>query len=119
MNSLSLANEILKHMEETSYPGLIGLIHESAEDLMRIHGVGKVKAIQLKCIGELSRRISSAAAKTQLSFDEPASVAKYYMERLRHEEQELILCMMMDTRNHLLGEQLLAKGTVRGAMITP
>ena len=50
-NSLALAQEILKFMESSSYPGLMGLMHVSVQDLMRIHGVGRVKAVQLKCIG--------------------------------------------------------------------
>lgn len=47
-SSLALANNILKHMQESSYPGLPGLIHSSLADLEKIHGVGKVKAVQLK-----------------------------------------------------------------------
>ena len=54
-NSLSLANEILNHMEQSSYPGLLGLLHSSLSDLKKIHGIGTVKAVQLKCIGELSK----------------------------------------------------------------
>ena len=55
-NSLALAQEILKFMESSSYPGLMGLMHVSVQDLMKIHGIGQVKAVQLKCIGELSKR---------------------------------------------------------------
>ena len=50
-NSLTLANDILKHMEQSSYPGLPGIIHSSLPELRRIHGIGVVKAVQLKCIG--------------------------------------------------------------------
>ena len=59
-NSLALAQEILKFMESSSYPGLMGLMHVSVQDLMKIHGIGQVKAVQLKCIGELSKRIAKA-----------------------------------------------------------
>ena len=89
------------------------------QELMKIHGIGKVKAIQLKCIGELSKRMATAAAKPELSFHHPVTIAKYYMERLRHEEQELLYCMMLDGHNHLSGEQLLSRGTVNATLITP
>lgn len=118
-SSLSLANEILNTMQQSSYPGLLGILHSSLSDLMKIRGIGKVKAVQLKCIGELSKRIATSAARTQLCFDRPVSVAKYYMEQLRHEEQELMICMMLDSKNHLLGEQLLTRGTVNATLITP
>ena len=41
------------------------------------------------------------------------------MQRLRHEEQELLFCMMFDNRNHLLGEHLVTKGTVNATLVTP
>lgn len=118
-NSLALANDILYELEQSSYPGLPGLLHVSLADLRRIHGIGKVKAIQLKCIGELSKRIAATAARGRLCFCEPRSIAEYYMEQLRHQEQEQMICMMLDTRNHLLGEQVLSKGTVNATLITP
>ena len=62
-NSIILAQEILKFMETASYSGLMGLMHVSVQVLMKIHGIGQVKAVQLQCIGELSRRIARTAAR--------------------------------------------------------
>lgn len=53
-SSLTLADKILNLSKQTGYSGLLGLFHISMQELMKIHGIGKVKAIQLKCIGELS-----------------------------------------------------------------
>ena len=47
-SSLALANEILNHMNLTSYPGLLGILHSSLSELQKIHGIGTVKAVQLK-----------------------------------------------------------------------
>lgn len=118
-SSLSLANEILNSMQESSYPGLPGILHSSLADLKKIHGIGTVKAVQIKCIGELSKRIAAAAARPSLSFHHPASIADYYMEQLRHEEQERMICMMLDTRNHLLTERVISRGTVNATLVTP
>ena len=118
-SSLALANKILNHMNLTSYPGLLGILHSSLSELQKIHGIGTVKAVQLKCIGELAKRIASTAAKQELNFQHPDSIAAYYMERLRHQEQELMICMMLDNQNHLLGDPVLSKGTVNATLITP
>lgn len=118
-NSLTLAQEILKVMEKSSYPGLTGLLHISVQDLMKINGIGQVKAVQLKCIGELSKRIARNAARPQLVMNSPASIAAYYMEELRHEEQEVVICMMSDVKGHFLGDKILTRGTVTGSMVTP
>ena len=113
-NSLVLASQILSLTKDTSYPGLLGLLHMSIPDLMKVNGIGKVKAVQLKCIGELSKRMASAAARPRLSFNEPITIAKYYMEHLRHEEQEVLIVMLLDGRNHLLKEETISRGTVNG-----
>ncbi|WP_455503646.1 RadC family protein [Blautia sp.] len=118
-NSLVLANQILSLTKDTSYPGLLGLLHMSIPDLMKVNGIGKVKAVQLKCIGELSKRMASAVARPRLSFNEPITIAKYYMEHLRHEEQEVLIVMLLDGRNHLLKEETISRGTVNGTLITP
>ena len=88
-------------------------------DLRKIHGVGKVKAIQLKCIVELSRRISKETARTALCFNDPETVAQYYMEDFRHSQQEQMVVMMLNTKGRLLGEHLISKGTVNASLVTP
>ena len=51
--------------------------------------------------------------------NDPSSIAAYYMEQLRHEEQELVLCMMSDVKGHFLGDKVLTRGTVTGSLVTP
>lgn len=99
--------------------GLTSLYHLSLSELCRIKGIGKVKAMQILCIGELSRRIARTSACASLDFKNPATIAEYYMETLRHEEQEMLFCMMLDTRNHLLGEEMITRGTVNASLISP
>ena len=115
--SLQLAKEVLKlcRVEE----GLTGIHHLSLQQLQELKGIGQVKAVQIKCIGELSKRIAKTEAKRVLDFKEPESIAHYYMETLRHEEQEHVICMMLDTKNHFLGDICLTKGTVNTSLISP
>ncbi|MGI6070621.1 MAG: RadC family protein [Blautia sp.] len=117
-SSLDLAGLILE-MSNGSARGLLGLHHHSITELQKLPGIGKVKAIQIKCIAELSVRMAKTYAKEQLSYDSPGSIADYYMEQFRHEEQELLMGIMLDTKNHLLGEELLTKGTVNASLISP
>ena len=63
--------------------------------------------------------MAAAGARKGLCFHDPASIADYYMERLRHKEQEELICMMLDTKNHLLGEEMIFKGTVNGSFVSP
>ena len=87
MSALELSKEILSLSSNSGQShGLLSLLHLSLEELMSIKGIGKVKAIRLKCVTELSKRITMETFKTGLRFDSPKSIASYYMEQLRHEE---------------------------------
>lgn len=89
----------------------------SISDLQKIRGLGKVKAIQLKCIAELSRRISRAGISESISFHDPAAVAEYYMETLRHEEQEVLVLTMLNSKGKLIRDTIISRGTVNASLI--
>ena len=99
--------------------GLLGLMHTSVPELMRIRGIGRVKAVQLLCVAELSRRIAKSQAMANLHFTDPASVADYYMEDLRHLEQEVLMVLLLDTKGGRLGEEIISRGTVNATIISP
>ena len=99
--------------------GLLGLYHCTAKELTQLRGIGRVKAIQLKCVAELSVRIAKLQARSSLCFTDPETVADYYMEEFRHEEQEKLKLLMLDNRGGLQAEEVISKGTVNATMITP
>ena len=101
------------------YEGLKGLSSIPVGRLMQLKGVGSVKAAQLKCIAELSQRMSKAEASERLCFDEPGTVADYLMEDLRYEEQENLIVMFLNTKNRLIKEKLMFKGTVNLSVVSP
>lgn len=116
-SSIELAYKILDLC--TFNKGLTGIYHLSVGELCSISGVGKVKALQMICIGELSKRIARSSASDGLYFSDPATIAAYYMEEMRHEEQETVRCMMLNTKNRLLGDIVLTRGTVNLSLISP
>ena len=116
--SLELAEKILSCGQKGE--GLLGLLHCSLQELQKIRGVGPVKAIQLLCIGELSRRIWKQKAGGQpVAFTQPDQIADYYMEDMRHLEQEEIRVMYLNTKQHLIRDFLVSRGTVNASVITP
>lgn len=117
-NSLALASKILA----LNYPqeGILGLLHLSLPELMSVKGIGKVKGIQLMCIGELSKRIWKRKISEPLtSFHQPREIAAYYQEELRHNEQEQFRAMFFNTRQALIRDILLTKGTVNASLASP
>lgn len=115
-SSLDLSRSVL---EFNSHGGLTGLLHLSVPQLKEIHGIGTVKAIQLVCIGELSKRIWRTLSASQLILNSPESIADYYMESMRHLEQEQVAVAMFNTKNMLLKDVILSKGTVNASLVSP
>ena len=99
--------------------GLLAFHHASVEELTSIRGVGTVKAVQLKCIAELSLRFARKQAEASLAFSDASAIAAYYMEQMRHYEQERMLLLSLDARCRLIREETVSMGTVRAAVITP
>lgn len=117
-SSLELAELILAL--GGSGDGLLGLLHHSLADFSRIKGIGPAKGAQLLCVGELSRRIWNRQVRNRpLTFTDPREVADYYMEDMRHLEREEIRVMYLNTRNMLIRERLLSRGTVNASVVTP
>lgn len=114
---LTLSGELLKLSPEKE--GFIGIRQLSLEELSAVRGIGKVKAVQLKCMLEIARRMAREEAGEGISFDEPSAVAEYYMEDLRHREQETLLLLMLNQRGKLLREKYMFQGTVNASVVSP
>lgn len=116
-SSLDLAKSLLypPHGKE----GVLNLHTWSYEQLLQIKGIGRVKAVQILCLSELAKRLSKAEATEGLCFDNPKSISDYYMEEFRHQEQELLKVLMLNTKSRLIGETVISKGTVNSAIISP
>ncbi|MBP5158827.1 MAG: DNA repair protein RadC [Lachnospiraceae bacterium] len=115
VSSKALAQRILDHNGR----GILGLAGISLDELLRFEGVGKVKALQILCIGELSKRIAGAKALEKLDFRDPRSIADYYMESMRHCKSEHLMAVFLDTKLKRIGEQVISVGTVNSAIISP
>lgn len=46
-------------------------------------------------------------------------MANYYMEDMRHEKQEILKLLMLNSKSKLIGETDISKGTVNASLITP
>ena len=115
--SLALAERILSVCRPE---GILGLLHLSLPELMELHGIGRVKGIELLCIGELSRRIwKRLATEAAPVFTEPAMISGFYMEDMRHKEQEELHLMMLTARKALIRGSPLCKGTVSMSLASP
>ncbi len=116
-NSVELASRVLSSGEPA---GLTGLLHYTLPELRAIRGIGRVKSIELVCAGELSRRIWRALVTEEVrEFTTPGEVSGYYMEEMRHLEQEEVRLMVLNARNVMIRDIRLFRGTVTESLLSP
>lgn len=113
--AIDLAVNILNY--STAYPGLKGLNYLSMKELTKIKGIGRVKAIELLCLTELTRRMAKEAMRDSLRLTAPQSVADYYMQDMRHKTAEQVLLVMLDSKNRILKDLVISEGTVNTSIM--
>ena len=118
VSAMDLAEQVLA-LANPQREGLLGLYDISLEELKSIKGIGPVKAVKLKCLTELSMRISRASARESLLFSEPYLVAEYFMEFLRHKDTEWVIVVSLDAKCEMLKETVLSSGSVKMSLISP
>lgn len=117
-NVLALAESLL-YQNQNKDEGLLGIHQFSFQSLTKLKGIGKVKAVQILCLSELAKRLAKASAKPRLRFSSSQSVAEYYMEDLRHNTQEVMKLLVLNSKAELIDEIDISKGTVNASLITP
>lgn len=115
IRSVEVAQEFLS----TGNRNLLNLYDISYEEMIKIRGIGKVKAIQLKCVAELSKRITETKYYDKICLDRPDSVAGYYMEKLRHERKEHLILCMFNSKCHLIEDRVISVGSMDSSVVSP
>lgn len=106
--SVEVAQRLLKMDEEGI--GLGFLNHVSLEELKRIKGIGKVKAIQIKALMELAKRISASRKANKIVIKSPKDVSSLLMEEMRCLRQEELREILLNSKNCVIRTCTVAVG---------
>ncbi len=115
-NVISLAQRVLNF--HPIHKGLVGMNYLSFHDLLRISGIGKVKACQILAVCELSRRIAMSSRKELVNLSSPEAIAEYFMEYCRFLTREKVIVMFLSASNELIKWSELSEGTVNRALLS-
>lgn len=108
--SVQLAQNILKLGMNGMGDDLAFLKTATLEELMKIKGIGKVKAIQLKAICELSIRLSRPIVSTGVLIKNTDQIAQMVFGEFQYEKCELARLFLLNARNRLLKIEDIAFG---------
>lgn len=115
LRAIDLAVNVLNYSK--THPGLKGLNYLTKKELTGIKGIGRVKAIQLLCLTELTKRMSREVHKENLKFITPQSVADYYMQDMRHLQREQVMLLILDSKCKFIKDVVMSTGTVNTSIV--
>lgn len=98
--SVELAQEILTIKKEENTLQFLQDI--SIEEFMQIKGIGVVKAIQLKAVCELAKRMSRPINKMDIRIKDTKDVFRLLGDELRFERREKVKLLILNIKNILL-----------------
>lgn len=100
--SVDIANQIL-NLNQNQDKGDLNFLRElSLEQLKSLKGIGRVKAIQLKAICELSTRMNRTSNYRKIQIKSPNDIANLLMEELRFEKKEIVKVVIINNKNIIL-----------------
>ena len=92
--SISLANKVLSLIGEEN--NIRGLSTISIENLKKLRGIGRVKAIQIKAVVELAKRLSRPINISKIQIRSAKDVADILMQEMQFEKREIAKLLILN-----------------------
>lgn len=117
-SSVSIAQKILsvKNKKEDS---LSFLNEMSIEELTKIRGIVKVKAIQLKAACEFSKRINRPIDEIKIQIKSPKDIVKFLYDEYRFEKKEIVKVIILNSKSIVLKTVDICLGNDNSAILKP
>ena len=113
-NVLDIAREII-----SKYESLADLSRISLEELQKIKGVGRDKAVTLKAAFTLAQKMADEIAKKKPVMETPDRVADLLRDECVTYEVEQFQVLLLNTRRRLIKTEKLASGTLDTILVHP
>ena len=97
--SVDIARKILNLNERYDETSLSFLRDLSIEEITKIKGMGRIKAIQLKAICELANRMNKPSNYKKTQIKEPNDIVKILMNEMQYEKREIAKIILLDNKN--------------------
>ena len=88
-------------------------------EFMNIQGIGKVKAIQLKAVCELTKRMSRPINDTKIRIKNTKDIANIFMDELGREKREIVKLVLLNTKNIIMKIVDISYGGTSSAQVNP
>ena len=117
-SSIETAQKILS-MKNKNSDNLRFIQDMSIEEFTSIKGIGRVKAIQLKAVGEIAKRLSRPIENSKVKISSPSDVANLLIDELRYEKREIVKVIILNTKNIVIKMVDICLGSNNSAILKP
>ena len=117
-SSVTIAQRILA-LDKSQENSLSFMQNVSIEEFMSIKGVGKVKAIQLKAVCELAKRMTKPLDTSQTQINSPKDVAKILTNEMKYEKREVVKAIILNSKNIVVKIIDICFGGTNSAIVQP
>lgn len=113
---MNIAQELL-----AKFKNIKGISGATIEQLCQIKGIGPAKAVQLKAVFEIPKRLETQEKETSknITLSSPKDVAKIAQSILRDKKKEHLLIFPLSPRNRIAKESIISIGTLDASLVHP
>ncbi len=114
MNVIQMSQALLDHFD-----GLRLMARKNWQSLKVIPGMGKVKALTLEAVFELSRRIQVASLGEQIQITSPNEAVAYFGPKLRDLTKEVFFVAFLNNAKVVMGYKKISSGGSTATIVDP
>lgn len=93
------------------------LLQADFGEVCREYGLGKAKAVQLQAVLELARRLTLPSSTDRYRIISPGTAANLVMQEMAFLDHEELRVLVLDTKNYVIANVLLYKGTINSSVL--
>lgn len=109
-----LSTNLLNQLEN-----LAALRELSIEELQQLTGIGRVKAIEIKAMIELGRRINQSELQLQDQVLGSEKLGRRMIQEIGDRKQEHLVALYLNTQNQIIKQQTIFVGSVNRSIAEP
>lgn len=118
-SALNLAQKVLALSKKIDTNNLTFIRELTINELTKINGIGKVKAIQILAVAELARRMTMPVDTTVKKIKTTEDVANLFMTEMSNEKREIAKLLILNTKNIIMKIVDLSIGGTNYAVLEP
>ncbi len=103
----------------SKYGSLQALAHASVEELRKVRGIGRDKAVTLMAAFTLARKMAAEQAREAPLLDTPEAVANAIREEIRLRPVETFFVLLLNTRRRLISWEKISDGILDSILVHP